>query len=71
MPPTNPEPRVGRPPVVPGEASIEIRPSIEIPLYRHLRRLAQLRRESVHDVIRALLRDGVSREKVDTMPPRP
>lgn len=58
------EPKRGRPAVVPGEQSVEIRGSIELSLYRRIRQLAQDRREEIPDVLRAALREFV-RGKID------
>ena len=55
---------VGRPSVVPGEASIQLSTSIEVSLYRQIRARAQQDRSSIHDVVRAALR--VFTEKVDS-----
>ena len=48
--------RPGRPPIVPGEESIELSVSVELSLFRQLRRVAQVQCVGVGDVVRDALR---------------
>lgn len=63
-------PRRGRPSIVPGEPSVQLRVSIEVSLYRQLRQHAQRQRAELNEAIREVLRDFVY-EKLTPQAPRP